>query len=183
YYSVGTVEFLLDKHFNFYFMEMNTRIQVEHPVTELITGIDLIKEQIRVAAGEKLGISQEDVAIRGHAIECRINAEDPNKNFMPSPGRITTYMPPGGPGVRVDSAVYDGYVIPPFYDSMVGKLIAWGKDRDEAIARMQRALQEFVIKGIPTTIPFHQKVLRNAFFRRGEIYTNFIQRRILGDGE
>lgn len=183
YYSVGTVEFLLDKHFNFYFMEMNTRIQVEHPVTELITGIDLVKEQIRVAAGEKLGISQEDVAIRGHAIECRINAEDPNKNFMPSPGRITTYMPPGGPGVRVDSAVYDGYVIPPFYDSMVGKLIAWGKDRNEAIARMQRALQEFVIKGIPTTIPFHQKVLRNAFFRRGEIYTNFIQRRILGDGE
>ncbi|MCL6635090.1 MAG: acetyl-CoA carboxylase biotin carboxylase subunit [Peptococcaceae bacterium] len=183
YYSAGTIEFLLDRHGNFYFMEMNTRIQVEHPVTELVTGIDLVKEQIRVAAGEKLGIGQADVEIRGHAIECRINAEDPGRNFLPSPGRITTYMPPGGPGVRVDSAVYDGYVIPPFYDSMVGKLIAWGRDRDEAIARMQRALQEFVIKGIPTTIPFHQKVLRNAFFRRGEIYTNFVQRRILGSGE
>jgi acetyl-CoA carboxylase biotin carboxylase subunit len=180
YYSTGTVEFLLDKHFNYYFMEMNTRIQVEHPITELITGLDLLKEQIRVAAGEKLGISQEEVVIKGHAIECRINAEDTSKNFMPSPGRITTYMPPGGPGVRVDSAVYDGYVIPSFYDSLVGKLITWGKDREEAMARMQRALQEFVIKGVPTTIPFHQKVLRNAFFRRGEIYTNFIQRRILG---
>lgn len=181
YYSAGTVEFLLDKYFNFYFMEMNTRIQVEHPVTELVTGIDLLKEQIRIASGEKLGISQEEVIIKGHAIECRINAEDPNKNFMPSPGKITTYMPPGGPGVRVDSAVYDGYVIPSFYDSMVGKLVVWGRDREEAMARMQRALQEFVIKGIPTTIPFHQRVLRNAFFHRGEIYTNFIQRRILGD--
>lgn len=183
YYSTGTVEFLLDKHLNFYFMEMNTRIQVEHPVTEFITGIDLLKEQIRVAAGERLGISQEEVVIRGHAIECRINAEDPNKNFMPSPGKIITYMPPGGPGVRVDSAVYDGYVIPSFYDSMLGKLIVWGNDREEAISRMQRALQEFVIKGVPTTIPFHQRVFRNAFFRRGEIYTNFIQRRILGDAE
>jgi len=183
YYSVGTVEFLLDKYYNFYFMEMNTRIQVEHPVTEMVTGIDLVKEQISVAAGEKLSISQADVDIRGHALECRINAEDPNKNFIPCPGRITTYMPPGGPSVRVDSAVYDGYVIPSFYDSMVGKLIVWGRDRDEAMARMQRALQEFVIKGIPTTIPFHQKVLRNAFFRRGEIYTNFIRRRILGDEE
>lgn len=181
YYSVGTIEFLLDKHLNFYFMEMNTRIQVEHPVTELVTGIDLIKEQIRVAAGEKINITQDEVLIKGHAIECRINAEDPGRNFMPSPGRISTFMPPGGPGVRVDSAVYDGYVIPSFYDSMVGKLIVWGKDRDEAIARMQRALQEFVIKGIPTTIPFHQRVLRNAFFRRGEIYTNFIQRRLMAD--
>jgi len=183
YYGVGTVEFLLDKYSNFYFMEMNTRIQVEHPVTEFITGIDLLKEQIRIAAGERLGISQEEVVIRGHAIECRINAEDPNKNFMPSPGKIITYMPPGGPGVRVDSAVYDGYVIPSFYDSMLGKLIVWGNDREEAISRMQRALQEFVIKGVPTTIPFHQRVFRNAFFRRGEIYTNFIQRRILGDAE
>lgn len=181
YYSTGTVEFLLDKHFNFYFMEMNTRIQVEHPVTEMITGIDLLKEQIRIAAGERLGISQEEVSFKGHAIECRINAEDPNKNFRSSPGKIITYMPPGGPGVRVDSAVYDGYVIPSFYDSMMGKLIVWGKDREEAMARMQRALQEFVIKGVPTTIPFHQRVFRNAFFRRGEIYTNFIQRRILGD--
>ncbi|MCL5290446.1 MAG: acetyl-CoA carboxylase biotin carboxylase subunit [Eubacteriales bacterium] len=181
YYSAGTVEFLLDKYGNYYFMEMNTRIQVEHPVTEFVTGVDLVKEQIRIAAGEKLEFKQDDVFIRGWAIECRINAEDSAKNFMPSPGRITTYMPPGGPGVRVDSAVYDGYVIPSFYDSLIGKLITWGKDREEAVIRMQRALQEFVIKGVPTTIPFHQKVLRNAFFRRGEIYTNFIQRRILGE--
>lgn len=180
YYSAGTVEFLLDKHYNFYFMEMNTRIQVEHPVTELVTGIDLIKEQIRIAAGEELALKQEDVVIRGHAIECRINSEDPSKNFVPVPGKITAYLPPGGPGVRVDSAVYEGYVIPPFYDSMIGKLIVWGKDRPEAIARMQRALQEFVIEGVPTTIPFHTKVLNNAFFRSGEVYTNFIQRRVLG---
>ncbi|BAF59356.1 MAG: acetyl-CoA carboxylase biotin carboxylase subunit [Pelotomaculum sp.] len=179
YYSAGTVEFLVDKFSNFYFMEMNTRIQVEHPVTELVTGVDLIKEQIRIAAGEKLSLSQEEVAVRGHAIECRINAEDPDKNFMPRSGRITAYIPPGGPGVRVDSAVYNGYTIPPFYDSMIGKLIVWGRDRDEAVARMQRALSEFVIKGVPTTIPFHLKVLGNAFFRRGEVYTNFIQRRIL----
>ncbi|MDD4237837.1 MAG: acetyl-CoA carboxylase biotin carboxylase subunit [Desulfotomaculaceae bacterium] len=181
YYSAGTVEFLLDKNFDYYFMEMNTRIQVEHPVTEMVNGIDLIKEQIRIAAGEKLEMSQEQVSIQGHAIECRINAEDPSKNFMPNSGKIASYLVPGGPGVRVDSAVYSGYSIPPFYDSMVGKLIVWGKDRDEAIARMQRALQEFVIQGINTTIPFHQRVFRNAFFRRGEIYTNFIQRRILGD--
>jgi len=179
YCNAGTVEFLLDKNLNYYFMEMNTRIQVEHPVTEMVNGIDLIKEQIRIAAGEKLNITQDQVTLRGHAIECRINAEDPDKDFMPSPGRITDYLPPGGPGVRVDSAVYSGYIIPPYYDSMVGKLIVWGKDRDEAITRMQRALQEFVINGIKTTIPFHQKVLKNAFFRRGEIYTNFIQRRIL----
>jgi acetyl-CoA carboxylase biotin carboxylase subunit len=181
YYSAGTVEFLLDKNNNYYFMEMNTRIQVEHPVTEMVSGIDLIKEQIRVAAGEKLGISQDQVCLKGHAIECRINAEDPGKNFMPNAGRITGYLPPGGPGVRVDSAVYSGYLIPSYYDSMVGKLIVWGRDRDEAINRMQRALQEFVIKGINTTIPFHQRVLKNAFFRRGEIYTNFIQRRILSE--
>ena len=181
YTSAGTVEFLLDKNMNFYFMEMNTRIQVEHPVTEAVSGIDLIKEQIRLAAGEKLGLKQEQIKIQGHAIECRINAEDPNRKFQPSSGKITTYLPPGGPGIRVDSAIYGGYVLPPFYDSMIGKLIAWGRDRDEAIARMQRALREFVIKGIDTTIPFHQKILNNAFFRRGEIYTNFIQRRIFGD--
>ena len=181
YYSAGTVEFLLDKHFNYYFMEMNTRIQVEHPVTELITGVDLIKEQIRVSSGEKLSLSQEEVTIRGHAIECRINAENTNKNFTPCPGKITSYLPPGGPGVRVDSAVYEGYTIPTFYDSMIGKLIVWGRDREEAIARMQRALSEFVIKGVHTTIPFHMKVLGNAFFQRGEIYTNFIQRRIFTD--
>jgi acetyl-CoA carboxylase, biotin carboxylase subunit len=181
YTSAGTIEFLLDKHFNFYFIEMNTRIQVEHPVTELITGIDLIKEQIRIAAGEALGYTQEDISINGWAMECRINAENPDKNFMPSPGTITLYHPPGGPGVRIDSAAYAGYAIPPFYDSMVGKLIVWGRTRDEAINRMKRALLEFQIEGISTTIPFHLKVLDNAFFRRGEVYTNFIQRRILGE--
>jgi acetyl-CoA carboxylase, biotin carboxylase subunit len=181
YTSAGTIEFLLDKHFKFYFIEMNTRIQVEHPVTELITGIDLIKEQIRIAAGEALGYTQEDISINGWAMECRINAENPDKNFMPSPGTITLYHPPGGPGVRIDSAAYAGYAIPPFYDSMVGKLIVWGRTRDEAINRMKRALLEFQIEGISTTIPFHLKVLDNAFFRRGEVYTNFIQRRILGE--
>lgn len=181
YSSAGTIEFLLDKHGNYYFIEMNTRIQVEHPVTELVTGIDLLKSQIRVAAGEPLEIQQEDVQIRGWAMECRINAENPDKNFMPSPGTIEFYHPPGGPGVRVDSAAYHGYTIPPYYDSMVGKLIVWGADREEAIQRMKRALEEFYIEGIHTTIPFHLKVLDNAFFRRGEVYTNFIQRRILGE--
>lgn len=181
YSGAGTVEFLLDKHNNYYFIEMNTRIQVEHPVTELITGIDLIKEQIRVAAGEKLGYTQSDIKINGWALECRINAENPDKNFMPSPGTITTYHPPGGPGVRIDSVAYAGYSIPPFYDSMIGKLIVWGRDRDEAINRMKRALLEFKIEGVHTTIPFHFKVLDNEFFQRGEVYTNFLQRRILGE--
>ncbi|AEG61292.1 acetyl-CoA carboxylase biotin carboxylase subunit [Desulforamulus ruminis] len=181
YHNAGTVEFLLDKHNKFYFIEMNTRIQVEHPVTELITGIDLVKEQLRIAAGEALGYGQTEIRIDGWAIECRINAEDPDKNFMPHPGTIEIYHPPGGPGVRVDSAAFTGYKIPPFYDSMIGKLIVWGRDREEAIKRMQRALNEFVIQGVPTTIPFHHKVLNNAFFRRGEVYTNFIQRRILPD--
>lgn len=181
YSNAGTIEFLLDKHRNFYFIEMNTRIQVEHPVTELITGIDLIKEQIRLAAGEELGYSQADVKIDGWAMECRINAENPDKNFMPSPGLITAYHPPGGLGVRIDSAAYAGYAIPPFYDSMVGKLIVWGRTRDEAISRMKRALLEFEIEGVHTTIPFHLRVLDNAFFQRGEVYTNFIQRRILGE--
>jgi acetyl-CoA carboxylase, biotin carboxylase subunit len=181
YENAGTVEFLLDKHNNFYFIEMNTRIQVEHPVTELVTGIDLIKEQLRVAAGEPLGYTQEDIKINGWAMECRINAEDPDRNFMPSPGKITTYIPAGGIGVRIDSAVYNGYSIPPFYDSMVGKLIVWGKDRDECINRMRRALNEMVIEGISTTIPFQLRILDNAFFQRGEIYTNFIQRRLLKD--
>lgn len=181
YSSVGTIEFLLDRHNQFYFIEMNTRIQVEHPVTELVTGVDLIKEQIRIAAGEPLTFKQEDIQVRGWAIECRINAENTEKNFMPSPGTIEYYHVPGGPGIRVDSAVYQGYTIPPYYDSMVGKLIVWGGDREEAIQRMKRALEEFVIEGIHTTIPFHLKVLDNAFFRRGEVYTNFIQRRILGE--
>ncbi len=181
YYSAGTVEFLLDKHLNYFFMEMNTRIQVEHPVTELVTGTDLIKEQIVIASGEMLKLTQEEVVIKGHAIECRINAEDPDYNFRPCAGKIETYITPGGPGVRIDSSVYAGYNIPSFYDSLLGKLIVWGTDREEAIARMNRALQEFVIKGVPTTIPFHQMVIKNAFFQRGEIYTNFIQRRILGE--
>ncbi|MCW2277331.1 acetyl-CoA carboxylase biotin carboxylase subunit [Heliophilum fasciatum] len=181
YSNAGTVEFLLDKHNNYYFIEMNTRVQVEHPVTELVTGIDIIKEQIRIAAGEPLGYTQEDIKINGWAIECRINAEDPDKNFMPSPGLIKTYHAPGGFGVRVDSAAFSGYKIPPNYDSMVGKLVVWGRDREEAIARMQRALSEFVIDGIKTTIPFQQKVLANAFFQRGEVYTNFIQRRLMPD--
>lgn len=180
YHNAGTVEFLLDKHNNFYFIEMNTRIQVEHPVTEMVTGIDLVKEQIRIAAGEKLGYTQEDIKISGWAIECRINAEDPDLNFRPCPGRISHYMTPGGPGVRLDSAVYSGWEVPPYYDSMLGKLITWGRDRREALARMERALEELEIEGVKTTIPFQKRILHNAFFRRGEFYTNFIQRRITG---
>ena len=179
YFSAGTVEFLVDRNHNFHFIEMNTRIQVEHPVSEMITGIDLVKEQIRVAAGQSLALTQEEVKLNGWAIECRINAEDPRFDFRPSPGTITRYLPPGGPGIRVDSALYPGYSIPSYYDSLVAKLIAWGQDRSEAIARMERALQEFVIEGIKTTIPFHQQILDNAFFRKGEVYTNFIQRRII----
>ncbi len=178
YSSAGTVEFLVDKHKNFYFIEMNTRVQVEHPVTEMVTGIDIIKEQLRIAAGEKLSYVQEDIRINGWAIECRINAEDPDNDFRPSPGIVEQYLVPGGPGVRVDSSVYTGYNIPPYYDSMVAKLIVWGRDREEAIARMKRALNEFSIKNISTTIPFHLKVLDNAFFQKGEVYTNFIQRRM-----
>lgn len=147
-------------------------------MTELVTGIDLIKEQIRLAAGEKLGYSQKDIKINGWAMECRINAEDPNRNFMPSPGKITGYHAPGGMGVRVDSAAYEGYQIPPYYDSMISKLIVWGKDRNEAIVRMRRALEEYMIEGIKTTIPFHLRILDNAFFQRGDFYTNFIQRRL-----
>ncbi|MDR3288182.1 MAG: acetyl-CoA carboxylase biotin carboxylase subunit [Peptococcaceae bacterium] len=181
YANVGTIEFLLDKHGAYYFIEMNTRIQVEHPVTELVTGIDLVKEQIRLAAGERLRWEQKDIVNRGWAIECRINAENPDKDFLPSPGLIELYHTPGGPGVRIDSAAYQGYIIPPYYDSLIGKLIVWGEDRPEAIQRMKRALEEYVISGVQTTIPFHLKVLDNAFFQRGEVYTNFIQRRILGD--
>lgn len=180
YYNAGTVEFLLDRHGDFYFIEMNTRIQVEHPITEMVTGIDLVAEQIRVAAGLPLTFRQEDISINGWAIECRINAEDPDRNYAPCPGTITTYQAPGGPGVRIDSAAYAGWTVPPNYDSMVGKLIVWGKDREEAIKRMERALREFRLEGIKTTIPLHQKILRNAFFRRGDYYTNFIHRRILG---
>lgn len=178
YTNVGTVEFLLDKNGSFYFMEMNTRIQVEHPVTEMVTSIDLIKEQIKSAAGMKLELTQDQVKVRGHAIECRINAEDPVKNFQPSPGRISVYHIPGGPGVRVDSCAYQGYTIPPYYDSMIAKLIVWDESRAAAITRMLRALEEFEIQGVKTTIPFQKEVLKNSYFQRGEVYTNFIQTRI-----
>ncbi len=176
YEGAGTVEFILAGN-DFYFMEMNTRIQVEHPVTELVTGIDLIKEQIRVASGMPLSVTQEDIEFRGHAIECRINAEDPERNFLPSPGRIDAYIAPGGPGVRVDSHCYPGYVIPPYYDSLVSKLVVWGRDREEAISRMQRALDEYAITGIKTTIPFHQRVLAHPMFRKGQdVSTDFIEK-------
>jgi acetyl-CoA carboxylase biotin carboxylase subunit len=175
YEGAGTVEFIFANG-DFYFMEMNTRIQVEHPVTEFITGTDLIKEQIRVASGEKLSWTQDQIEFRGHAIECRINAEDPDRNFMPSPGRVDAYIAPGGPGVRVDSHCYPGYVIPQFYDSLVSKLIVWGNDRTEAIARMQRALDEYAITGIKTTIPFHQQVLQHPVFQAGDVSTDFVEK-------
>jgi acetyl-CoA carboxylase, biotin carboxylase subunit len=179
YVGVGTVEFLLDGSGDFYFMEMNTRIQVEHPVTEMITGLDLIAEQLRVAQGEKLSFTQKDIQLRGHSIECRINAEDPEHNFRPNPGRISAYLPPGGPGVRIDSHVYTDYEIPPYYDSLIGKLIVWAPDRPTAIARMQRALQECAITGVATTIGFHQKILANPQFRSGLVYTNFVEQMML----
>lgn len=180
YSSAGTVEFLVDKHKKFYFIEMNTRVQVEHPVTEMVTGIDVVKEQIRIAAGEALSHRQKDVRINGWAIECRINAEDPEHDFRPSPGQVGQLLLPGGPGIRVDSGVYSGYFIPPFYDSMVAKVIAWGESREEAIGRMKRALGELQVENIKTTIPFHLQVLDNAFYQKGEVYTNFIQRRMNG---
>jgi acetyl-CoA carboxylase biotin carboxylase subunit len=175
YVGAGTVEFLLDQSGEFYFMEMNTRIQVEHPVTEMITGLDLIAEQIRIAQGEKLQLTQDQVVFKGHAIECRINAEDPEYNFRPHPGRISGYLPPGGPGVRMDSHVYTDYEIPPYYDSLIGKLIVWGPNREAAIRRMKRALRECAITGVPTTIGFHQKIMETPEFREGEVYTNFVE--------
>jgi acetyl-CoA carboxylase biotin carboxylase subunit len=179
YVNAGTVEFLLDPAGNFYFMEMNTRIQVEHPVTEMVTGIDLVKEQIRVAAGDPLTVQQKDITVKGHSIECRINAEDPEK-FVPCPGTITELRLPGGFGVRVDTHVYPGYMIPPYYDSLIAKLITYGVDRAEALARMRRALREFYINGLKTTIPFHQRVLENEDFLRGQFSTNFLERLNLG---
>jgi len=176
YTGAGTIEFIYDyRNRQFYFMEMNTRIQVEHPVTELVTGVDIVKEQIRIASGEQLSLKQEDVTFHGWAIECRINAENPEKNFMPSPGRIQMYLPPGGLGVRVDSAAYPGYMIPPYYDSMIAKLIAYGDTREEAIARMKRALSEFVIDGVHTTIPFHLKLLAHEKFVEGDFNTKFLE--------
>lgn len=176
YKNAGTIEFLLDSSGNYYFMEMNTRIQVEHPITEMVTGIDIVKEQIRLAAGEKLQISQKDVTIKGHAIECRINAENPEKGFRPSPGLIHGLHVPGGPGVRLDSAVFDGYTIPSNYDSMVGKLIVYAGSREEAISRMERALGEFVIEGIDTNIDFQFELLNTDEFISGKYDTGFITR-------
>ena len=181
YMNAGTVEFLLDSDKNFYFMEMNTRVQVEHPVTEAVTGIDIVKEQIRIAAGEKLGYSQKDIQFRGHAIECRITAEDPDKGFTPSSGTIEGLVLPGGFGVRVDTHMYAGYTIPPYYDSLLAKLIVWAPDRNEAISRMARCLAEFKLEGLKTNIPFHEKIMANAFYRRGELSTSFIKRR-MGNG-
>ena len=175
YQSTGTIEFLLDSDGNYYFMEMNTRIQVEHPVTEIVYDLDLIKEQIRVAAGEEL-IMQDFRSPRGHAIECRINAEDPKNNFMPSPGEIRYFYVPGGPGVRVDTHVYSSYVVPPFYDSLIAKLIVYGRTREEAVNRLDRALDEFVVEGIKTTIPFHKYVINTPEFRAGDFDTHFIEK-------
>lgn len=179
YINAGTIEFLLDKYNNFYFIEMNTRIQVEHPVTEMITSIDLIKEQIKIASGDRLSFTQEDIKIKGHAIECRINAEDVVNNFRPCPGQIEDYFIPGGMGVRMDSHVYSSYHVPPTYDSMIGKLIVWGRDREEAINRMKRALDEVVITGIHTNVEFQKQILGSEDFRRNNIDTSFIEKKIL----
>jgi len=179
YEGAGTVEFLLDRNGDFYFMEMNTRIQVEHPVTEMVTGIDLIAEQLAIAGGDPISCKQEDIQLRGHAIECRINAEDSTHNFRPSPGKITGWLPPGGPGVRIDSHVYTGYDIPPFYDSLIGKVIAWGKDRDAALKRMKRALNECAVTGIPTTVEFHLELLNREEFLSGNVHTKFVEQDML----
>jgi len=175
YRNAGTIEFLMDEHGKFYFMEMNTRIQVEHPVTEMVTGIDIVKEQIRVAAGLPLSFTQKDIRIKGHSIECRINAEDPEK-FTPSPGTVTAFNPPGGLGVRVETAAYTQYVIPPYYDSMIAKLIVHAETRADAIMRMKRALNEFIIEGVKTTIPLHIKILDDPQFQKGDISTKFMER-------
>ena len=179
YTSCGTIEFLVDKDKNFYFMEMNTRIQVEHPITEERTGIDIVKEQIRIAAGEPLRLKQKDIKFKGHCIECRINAENPSKNFRPCPGKITGLILPGGNGIRIDTFVYAGYTIPPNYDSMIAKIIAFGKTRNEAISKMKRALEETVIEGVDTNIDFLFKIIKNPNFIRGKFDTSFIEREIL----
>jgi acetyl-CoA carboxylase biotin carboxylase subunit len=179
YSSCGTVEFLVDDDRKFYFMEMNTRIQVEHGITEMRTGIDIVKEQIKIAAGEKLEINQKDVKFEGHTIECRINAENPSKNFMPCPGKITGINWPGGNGIRIDSSIYDGYTIPSMYDSMIAKIIAHGSNRNEAIAKMKRALEETVIEGVDTNIDFLFQIIRNSNFIRGNFDTSFIEKEIL----
>ncbi len=175
YVGAGTIEMLLNEDQSYFFMEMNTRIQVEHPVTEMLTGVDLVKEQIRVAAGERLSVL-ELPALRGHVMECRVNAEDPARNFQPSPGKITVFHPPGGPGVRLDTHVYAGYTVPPYYDSLLAKLICQGRDRDECMRRMKIALESFIIEGVTTTIPFLARVMQNARFRSGDIDTKFLER-------
>jgi acetyl-CoA carboxylase, biotin carboxylase subunit len=182
YRNAGTLEFLVDEYNHYYFMEMNTRLQVEHPVTELVTSTDLVKEQVRIAAGMPLHLRQEEIRPHGHAIECRITAEDAEADFRPQTGTVERYLPPGGPGVRVDSHLYAGYQVPPYYDSLLAKLIVWAETRDAAIVRMQRALDEFVIEGLKTTIPFHQRLLRHEGFIRGETYTRFIQEEAIALG-
>ena len=176
YTNAGTMEFLVDKNKNFYFMEVNARVQVEHPVTELVTGVDIVQQQILIAAGEKLDLKQEDIHLNGWSMECRINATDPNDNFMPSPGQIESILFPGGPGIRIDTHIHDKYMVTPFYDSLIGKLIVWAKDRPAAINRMSRALSEFEIKGIETTIGFYKKVFKNDNFQKGDIDTHFLER-------
>jgi acetyl-CoA carboxylase biotin carboxylase subunit len=178
YTNAGTFEFLVDRQNSFYFLEANTRLQVEHPVTEAITRLDLVKQQILIAAGQKLPISQRDIRFEGHSIECRITAEDPDRGFAPSAGLIRSVVMPGGPGVRVDSHIYSGYHVPSYYDSLLAKVIVWAPDRREAIARMARCLDEMQVDGIRTTLPFHMRVMNNAWFRRGEVYTNFVRRRM-----
>ena len=175
YTSCGTIEFLVDNNKNFYFMEMNTRIQVEHPITEERTGIDIVKEQIKIAAGEPLKLKQKNIEFRGHSIECRINAENPSKNFMPCPGEITGLHLPGGNGIRVDTAIYQGYTIPPYYDSMIAKIIVHGTTRNEAISKMKRALEETVIEGVDTNIDFLFKIIKNPDFIRGNFDTSFVE--------
>lgn len=184
YDSVGTIEFIYDiRKKEFYFIEMNTRIQVEHPVTEMITHVDLIKHQILVATGEPLSLTQEQIHKSGHAIECRINAEDPENNFLPQAGSLSQFIVPGGPGVRVDSGVYPGYAIPPYYDSMIAKLIVWGDTRKDAVARMKRALREFIVEGVKTTIPFHLQIMQNKDFLSGTYTTNFINKMLAAKGD
>jgi acetyl-CoA carboxylase, biotin carboxylase subunit len=175
YEGAGTVEFLLDADGSFYFMEMNTRVQVEHCVTEMVTGIDIVKTGIRIAAGEGLPIVQDDIAVEGHAVEFRINAEDPDNGFMPAGGLVSRWVPPGGPWVRFDSHVYQGYMVPPFYDSLLGKLIVWGRDREECLARSRWALEQFLVDGIKTTIPFHRRVLEHPLYVAGQVNTHFIE--------
>ncbi|WP_448589970.1 acetyl-CoA carboxylase biotin carboxylase subunit [Thermodesulfobium sp.] len=178
YVGIGTAEFLVTQEEKFYFIEINARIQVEHPVTEMVTGIDLVELQLIIAEGKPIPFSQDDVKITGHAIECRINAEDPRNNFCPSPGKVTQFIPPCGPGIRCDSHLYSGFEIVPYYDSLIAKVISYAPNRERAINRMQRALYEMTVEGISTTIDFHMEVLKNAFFRKGDYYTNFVQRRM-----